>query len=150
MNKTQANAINTLAAWLLGDPLPSGEPCNPDRARDALADLADGAYRELAAGRRGADIVARWPEIEARVGTPPRTVFPRISGTRRVTMRAIAAGHVTRQHDGVCVLVEPGKSSRPVTSDIATLLGYGLARCPHDVGPVELTAAGRAAIGVTS
>ena len=73
---TQANAVNTLLDFILGDltsefgrPLPRP---SADQARHAAEVLADDAYARLYAGHNRVSVRAGWPPDAVRVRARPR------------------------------------------------------------------------------
>lgn len=70
MNITEANAVN-LALRLILDPPQHGSAIDVTRATDTLAELADRAYKPLAAGYGSDDVQTRLPAALERMLAKP-------------------------------------------------------------------------------
>lgn len=66
MNITEANAVQTIVRWLVDPEADETEPGAEDRARDALATLADRSSATLGAGLRREDVESRWQLFDVR------------------------------------------------------------------------------------
>lgn len=72
LNLEEGAAVFTLVDYLLGRPHRSGDSLpTPDEARDALALLADLAYKKYAAGVHGTYVRENWHLRRVADGAPP-------------------------------------------------------------------------------
>lgn len=64
---TEASAVNTLAAWILGRPRWEGPLPSDQDARAALETLAGSSHKRLMAGIDGGRVAERWDSRRLRV-----------------------------------------------------------------------------------
>lgn len=60
LNNGEATDVNVVVRYLTEQPAPSGRAVEQAEAVEALARLADKAYKHLMAGLRGQDVRAGW------------------------------------------------------------------------------------------